>query len=99
MKKSNTGSGRPQAWIWRKSVYNSGICPVCGTMLLADGTPKNVRVVDARAPGEEHGYARCFCRVCGLHVARVVPYGGEYSGNGMIGEWRNEEDGDRQDQG
>lgn len=94
-----TPKDKPQAWIWRKSVYNSGICPVCGTMLLADGTPKNVRVVDARVPGEKRGYARCFCLVCGLHVARVVPYRGECSENRMMGERRNEEDGDRQDQG
>lgn len=75
------------AIIWRKSVYDSGRCPQCGTRLIGSGNiPQNVY----EEPMPQVGRSYFICKKCRLPVAFTAPYDGPGKPGQKAGRWKGE---------
>lgn len=71
-----------KAIVWRKSVYDTGACPLCGERLRdKNGDPMGSVLFDEEAE-------RFYCPRCGKYVARMEDYDGPVPPDHRGGEWK-----------
>lgn len=79
------------AIIWRKTVYDTGLCPVCGAE-LADKETMNPNEDNTVVGLDLDGHpAMIFCGGCGLYVGRLSEYYGDKELGTKAGEWPGDE--------
>lgn len=83
--------GRKSAIVWRKSVYDSRRCPICGGVLIGKGNqPVNVRERVLKTFGKDGVRRYLFCAECDLQVAFVEPYDGPEQPGTRAGQYPKE---------
>lgn len=71
-----------KAIIWRKSVYDTGNCPICGGRLIGEGN-RPVNVISDPVFGAD----KLLCKTCGLWVAEAQDYNGPGEEGELKGRW------------